>query len=481
MPYYGDALVGGVRDGVFFSHPFREEPRVMSPRRLLDNIETGGVDALPPEPKSDPPPSEKDRKTRLSRVARLATIGVKGVGDEDTYARATRDGKGECFSLQFVEDGDDKELVMTYARFPAVLKDMISADSLRWLRRRLEKEERKGRGQHEFIALALSGYIALTKGILVEDLDWADLLVDRTFGPVPPTLHKGYRGYINDGNVRGALQFLAHFFVLHKALILSDTPSWISVSEDLLLLLAHTDVRGVTRGDIQLPLPAVFLDVPVGFFRDSDGLEARAIGVAKQVAELEDGTPWEFLSVVVYLHPEKGEGFVPVHSGIPMEHDSDILSNISMPYEDEEKAEEATILGEVVSREEAWLTLLKIVLNVILYVNSPSADLKEETVSQTKKVKVRGRRSKVQLNRFQKIIAGTSVRLSNDVRNALRSGTGANSKITYSFVVRGHWRNQAYGPKRSLRKRKWIEPFVKGRDLATRIVGHTYEERGEVS
>ena len=33
---------------------------------------------------------------------------------------------------------------------------------------------------------------------------------------------------------------------------------------------------------------------------------------------------------------------------------------------------------------------------------------------------------------------------------------------TISFIVRGFYRNQAYGPGLKLRRRQWIPPFVKG-------------------
>lgn len=35
-------------------------------------------------------------------------------------------------------------------------------------------------------------------------------------------------------------------------------------------------------------------------------------------------------------------------------------------------------------------------------------------------------------------------------------------EYTHRFIVRGFWRNQAYGPDHSLRRRQWIPPFVKG-------------------
>ena len=33
---------------------------------------------------------------------------------------------------------------------------------------------------------------------------------------------------------------------------------------------------------------------------------------------------------------------------------------------------------------------------------------------------------------------------------------------THSWFVRGHWRNQPYGPNRSQYKKIWIEPYIKG-------------------
>lgn len=43
-----------------------------------------------------------------------------------------------------------------------------------------------------------------------------------------------------------------------------------------------------------------------------------------------------------------------------------------------------------------------------------------------------------------------------------REGSGAGWKLKEKFSVRGHWRNQAHGPKHSLRKLKWIPPYWKG-------------------
>jgi hypothetical protein len=43
---------------------------------------------------------------------------------------------------------------------------------------------------------------------------------------------------------------------------------------------------------------------------------------------------------------------------------------------------------------------------------------------------------------------------------------GTRRQITVRFMVRGHWRNQAYGPKKGLRRQMYIAPFLKGPDDA---------------
>lgn len=65
-------------------------------------------------------------------------------------------------------------------------------------------------------------------------------------------------------------------------------------------------------------------------------------------------------------------------------------------------------------------------------------------------------------------ILGQEVKLSKELREAaIDIALGSRNKrqdwrVRVRFIVRGHWRNQAHGPERSLRRRQWIEPFWKG-------------------
>ncbi len=58
---------------------------------------------------------------------------------------------------------------------------------------------------------------------------------------------------------------------------------------------------------------------------------------------------------------------------------------------------------------------------------------------------------------------GRELCLSTELRLAAGDpGSRASFRVRHRFVVRGHWRNQAVGPQRSLRERMWIKPHLKG-------------------
>jgi hypothetical protein len=64
-----------------------------------------------------------------------------------------------------------------------------------------------------------------------------------------------------------------------------------------------------------------------------------------------------------------------------------------------------------------------------------------------------------------------------DVRRPRRppGPPGAHRDVDWShrWVVRGHWRQQAYGPGRTLHRPRWIAPFVKGPDDKPLVVDET--------
>jgi hypothetical protein len=72
---------------------------------------------------------------------------------------------------------------------------------------------------------------------------------------------------------------------------------------------------------------------------------------------------------------------------------------------------------------------------------------------------------------------GRTVKLDGGLRKALLESAGDRERwhVSQRFVVRGHWRNQAYGEGRQLRRRQWIEPHWKGPENAVEAITRTYE------
>lgn len=72
---------------------------------------------------------------------------------------------------------------------------------------------------------------------------------------------------------------------------------------------------------------------------------------------------------------------------------------------------------------------------------------------------------------------GRTVKLTAAMREALQASVkgGKTWELMQRFIVRGHWKNQVYGPGRTLRRRQWIEPFWKGPEDVTKALERTYE------
>lgn len=75
------------------------------------------------------------------------------------------------------------------------------------------------------------------------------------------------------------------------------------------------------------------------------------------------------------------------------------------------------------------------------------------------------------------VLGGTvTIDLRDEVTAICSGRTG--HRPTVQFLVRGHWRNQATGPRHSERKRIWIEPFWKGpEDARVLLRTHRLESR----
>lgn len=71
---------------------------------------------------------------------------------------------------------------------------------------------------------------------------------------------------------------------------------------------------------------------------------------------------------------------------------------------------------------------------------------------------------------------GRPIKLGPKIREMLEPGrSGKTWELEKRFVVRGHWRNQAYGAEWALRRKQWIQPFWKGSEDFGETLVRTFE------
>lgn len=136
------------------------------------------------------------------------------------------------------------------------------------------------------------------------------------------------------------------------------------------------------------------------------------------------------------------------------------------------------------------LQLFRAILNATLYLSSSSPDITERLSGRNKSLEHAGKiESHAKAKKAQKdakreseldfASVGESIEpiligpQSGESNNGNRS---RQNKTLYRYIVRGHWRNQAYGEGRSKRKLLWIQPFYKGPEMSE-VVNRPYFAR----
>jgi hypothetical protein len=161
------------------------------------------------------------------------------------------------------------------------------------------------------------------------------------------------------------------------------------------------------------------------------------------------------------------------------------LERISGPErEHEARLNRGKIGNRIIDGWELRQVMIRFVLNLCIYLGSEKASVEHAHSAEINRLQG-GKKFKLLRKHIQaKILAlkhdmvfavGSDVTISPEMKELVANdGTGARTQA-YRTLVRGHWRNQAHGPGRALRKRRWIEPHIRGADLPTPVVGHKYD------
>lgn len=99
--------------------------------------------------------------------------------------------------------------------------------------------------------------------------------------------------------------------------------------------------------------------------------------------------------------------------------------------------------------------MVNIFFNTILYISDPTRDASETEVAGSRKMKIDGK----------KAVRSNYIFLKPPKRyRSLYHGSG--KTLDKRFIVRGHWRNQAFGEGMKQRRRRWIYPHWRGPEMS---------------
>ena len=229
------------------------------------------------------------------------------------------------------------------------------------------------------------------------------------------------------------------------------------LSPDFVAAMLLTDPSEIDLPSLKLPFGGMLFMIPDQFAKGAEGTSYTKI----HVVETEDSRAFEGA-------PPSEDGAKRPAIVVYATDGLRILSTIAPRAELswaalEELPDEVTLDVD----KEARKTIQRVVFGALAYATAVDRAITERFPAPKKK------REK------QSAIAhwtiGREIEIGPELVRIARSGAREIAfQIKSRFMVRGHYRNQAHGPNRSLRTAKWIAPFWKGPEEGARLV-HTYK------
>lgn len=248
---------------------------------------------------------------------------------------------------------------------------------------------------------------------------------------------------------------------------------------NLVRAFAETDIR-VNGDDVQLPVPTFYIAIPESLRMPVKNRETGehilngfyisecSIGVDSTL--LQPGDPREFLRALAICAVGTSKD--------PDQPEDNALAVLTLPlsftgsYEtwiDEfmEKDSKLAAMSDQVEYLRGWI---RIVINTILYLTSEDRDVEKQRIGPSSELRKRAKAMPSKQGKRALDAATLDVRYFKvgarykPSRELLEYSDASRTTrhILSRFMVRGHWRMQAHGEKRQLRKRTWIAPFWKG-------------------
>lgn len=205
--------------------------------------------------------------------------------------------------------------------------------------------------------------------------------------------------------------------------------------------------------DIVPPWPAFYLEIPRGLLHVYDGAAKREVtitGVLVAHIEGKRGLPrrWGFFAIAA-------DSTVTLWK-FGMTAERLLQGNVPGDFEGE------PFLLPIEDLDERCASLLgRLILNVCLAMTDPTQVRAPKEPKKGKKGKHNKRGSKEPTVRTYVLGKTPAFDCRPQVEAYMRTGR-AGSQLNVQSMVSGHWKRQAYGPRRELRKTIWVEPYWRG-------------------
>ena len=309
-------------------------------------------------------------------------------------------------------------------------------------------------------------------------------------------------------NADSNLLHLADVFSHAKAIEMAGRPNFVALTEGLMLGFLLTDLDGTTAADVNMPLPSFVIEVPPGTIYTHDN--QTGWHETKYFIVSEGTSPLSGDNIFIYSWSAPNENsadlfddhaeYFPLNMSVENESLSSVIASsekirlrevgiLRGVFKSDSKGR---IFGEIYKGADFREKLLRIIVNTIIYMTSASAVVEHEDQQEIDrlrniqkrrgKLKIKDRKRLEDLEHNQHWMLGTDIKITHkdleDFESARKSDQQdkrLGRKLQHPSLTRGHWRWQPYGTGRKLRKRIWIKPYIRGKELGGPTTSHTYK------
>lgn len=257
------------------------------------------------------------------------------------------------------------------------------------------------------------------------------------------------------------------------------------IENDLANKLVQTDIHKVKSSFLKLPFPVVYFTAPkdlvqIEFVDDNEECILRTIAQGAYVSEIivDDEMHWW---IAMFLNVQKMETGNPNHGAIsigirlPICNNENVFDTLTTVLDEyfPENSVSVDAANYYYNRNSRFIAeqFLILIVNTLLYLQSDKAILEHVGEKTDNSSKVSRKKKNI---KNKKDVGASYIRIGKKVTidkkhkqvfresNNLKNKSEKRKEFNGQWIVRGHWRNQAYGEGMSKRKLIWIEPYVKG-------------------